>query len=224
MSDAYIGEIRIWSGTYIPEGWSRCDGKLLKVQEHEALFSLIGNNYGGDGLKEFAVPNLVGAVPVGARHQTDQKDTLPAGSSYIVGRGGGEKQVTYRLPAIPLPKHTHTATFTVTKEVPSTPPKIAVSSATAPTPTLVSQGNALAKGVKPPTDPVLGYAAAPSQNSYLAGVSKGGGGGITDGKVKILASKAIEAPPPPPVVFDLRKPYLALDFIICLSGEYPSSA
>lgn len=65
MSEAYIGEIRLFAGNYAPEGWAMCDGRLLAIGDNDALFSLIGTTYGGDGRSTFALPDLRGRLPMG---------------------------------------------------------------------------------------------------------------------------------------------------------------
>ncbi len=64
MADAFVGEIRMFGGNFAPMGWALCDGRLLPIAQYEALFSLIGNTYGGDGVSNFALPDLRGRVPV----------------------------------------------------------------------------------------------------------------------------------------------------------------
>jgi len=56
--EAYIGTIQLFAGTYAPKDWAFCDGKLLNIRGNEAIFSIIGNQYGGDGHTTFALPNL----------------------------------------------------------------------------------------------------------------------------------------------------------------------
>ena len=65
VQGAMIGEIKIFTGNYAPYGWAFCHGQLLPVADHPALFQLIGTTYGGDGRKNFALPDLRSAVPVG---------------------------------------------------------------------------------------------------------------------------------------------------------------
>ena len=93
MSDATIGEIRMFGFGYLPPGWVACDGSLLSVSENEALFTLLGVFYGGDGIKTFAVPDLRGRVPM---HWNDK---FPLGSK------GGEAEHILTLEE--LPRHTH---------------------------------------------------------------------------------------------------------------------
>ena len=63
MSDPFLGEIKIYSFNYPPKGWALCNGQLLPINQNQALFSLLGTTYGGDGRVNFALPNLQGRVP-----------------------------------------------------------------------------------------------------------------------------------------------------------------
>jgi microcystin-dependent protein len=65
MTD-FMGEISMFAGTYAPKGWAFCNGQLLAINQHQSLFSLLGNSYGGDGQKTFALPDLRSRVPVHA--------------------------------------------------------------------------------------------------------------------------------------------------------------
>lgn len=64
MSEGYVGEIRIFAGTFAPRGWALCDGQLLAISKNDALFSLLGTIYGGDGRTTFALPDLRGRAAV----------------------------------------------------------------------------------------------------------------------------------------------------------------
>jgi microcystin-dependent protein len=97
MSSCYIGEIRMFAGTFAPVGWHMCDGSLLSIAENSTLFNLIGTTYGGDGQSTFGLPDLRSRVPI---HQ----GSAPGGT-YVLGGLGGSEQVT--LTVAQLPKHTH---------------------------------------------------------------------------------------------------------------------
>ncbi|AUT01883.1 phage tail protein [Nostoc sp. CENA543] len=56
--DFLIGQIILFAGNFAPRGWAFCDGQLLSIQQHTAVFSILGNNFGGDGVRNFALPNL----------------------------------------------------------------------------------------------------------------------------------------------------------------------
>jgi microcystin-dependent protein len=70
----YIGEIIMFAGNFAPRGWAFCDGQLLPIAQYQALFSLLGTNYGGDGRTTFGLPDLRGRVPVGIRTGTGLPD------------------------------------------------------------------------------------------------------------------------------------------------------
>jgi microcystin-dependent protein len=97
--DAFIGEVRLFPYTFIPEGWELCNGQLLLMTQHPALYALVGTNYGGDGKTTFGVPNMNGRVMVAVGNDpTDNFDPSYASK-------GGNDQVTLTLAT--LPSHTH---------------------------------------------------------------------------------------------------------------------
>lgn len=68
MADPFIGEIRMFAGNYQPQGWAFCDGRLMSINENQALYSLLGTNYGGDGVSTFGLPDMRGRVPLHYGH------------------------------------------------------------------------------------------------------------------------------------------------------------
>ncbi|MBP6991178.1 MAG: tail fiber protein [Spirochaetes bacterium] len=64
MGDQFLGEIRVFAGTFAPTGWMFCEGQILQISSYTALFAIIGNQYGGNGTTTFALPDLRGKVPV----------------------------------------------------------------------------------------------------------------------------------------------------------------
>lgn len=97
MSTAFVGEVRLAGFTFAPVGWSTCQGQALAISGNEALYTLLGTTYGGDGVNTFLLPNLAGRVPV---HQ----GTLGS-NAYLMGGIGGAENVI--LTANNLPAHTH---------------------------------------------------------------------------------------------------------------------
>jgi microcystin-dependent protein len=97
MSDQYMGEIRMFAGGYAPQGWALCNGQLLPITDNEALFTLIGTTYGGDGMTTFGVPDLRGRVPISVGNG--------AGSNYMLGQKSGAESVT--LLTSQMPAHGH---------------------------------------------------------------------------------------------------------------------
>ena len=93
--EPYLGEIRLFGGTYAPAGWLKCDGSVIDIVDNEALYSLLGTTYGGDGQRTFGLPDLRGRVP------------LQRSPNYLMGKQGGAEQVTLTQQA--LGPHTHRA-------------------------------------------------------------------------------------------------------------------
>lgn len=98
MSEPFLSEIRIMSFGYAPKGWALCNGQLLPINQNQALFSLLGTNFGGDGRTTFALPNLQGNVPI------------HVGNGHTLGERGGEQAHTLTINEIPT--HTHTLSGT----------------------------------------------------------------------------------------------------------------
>jgi microcystin-dependent protein len=105
MSEAYIGEIRMFGGNFAPSGWALCNGQLLPIASNAALFSILGTTFGGDGVTTFGLPNLQGRVPI---HWG-----MGAGlSPYVVGQSGGVEHVTLSSNQMPIHNHLVNASST----------------------------------------------------------------------------------------------------------------
>lgn len=98
MAEAYIGEIRMFGGTFAPKGWALCNGQLLSVTQNSALFSILGTTYGGNGQTTFALPDLRGRLPM-------QPGQGPGLSPHSLGEQGGSETVT--LLTTQMPAHNH---------------------------------------------------------------------------------------------------------------------
>lgn len=98
--DSTLGEIRLVGFNFAPVGWALCNGQLLPISENDALFSLLGTTYGGDGSNTFGLPNLSARVVPGTGPSPG-----PGLSSYAAGQLGGAETVT--LNTNQLPAHTH---------------------------------------------------------------------------------------------------------------------
>src|SRR5215471_5815850 len=103
MGSPFIGEIRSVGFNFAPSGWAFCAGQLMPIAQNEALFTLIGTTYGGDGQNTFALPDLRGRVPIGT-------GTDSFGNSFVIGQSGGTEQVT--LTVNQMPSHNHAANCT----------------------------------------------------------------------------------------------------------------
>jgi microcystin-dependent protein len=93
MAEPFLSEIRIMSFEFAPKGWALCNGQLLPINQNQALFSLLGTTFGGDGRVNFALPDLRGRTPI------------HVGSGHTLGERGGEPAHT--LSIAELPTHTH---------------------------------------------------------------------------------------------------------------------
>ncbi len=93
MAEPFLSEFRIMSFNFAPKGWALCDGQLLSISQNQALFSLLGTTFGGDGRVNFGLPDLRGRTPI------------HVGSGHTLGERGGEQAHTISIAE--LPTHTH---------------------------------------------------------------------------------------------------------------------
>jgi microcystin-dependent protein len=93
MAEPFLSELRLMSFVFAPKGWALTNGQLLPINQNQALFSLLGTTFGGDGRVNFALPDLRGRVPIGV------------GNGHTLGEKGGEQAHTLTLSE--LPTHTH---------------------------------------------------------------------------------------------------------------------
>jgi microcystin-dependent protein len=98
MSLVYLGQIQPFPFNFAPKGWAVCNGQILSIAQSSALFSLLGTTYGGDGITNFALPNLQGSCAL-------SMGIAPSRTSYQLGQKSGEANHT--LLATELPAHTH---------------------------------------------------------------------------------------------------------------------
>jgi microcystin-dependent protein len=169
MSDPFLCEIRIVSFNFAPKGWAACNGQLLPINQNQALFSLLGTTYGGNGQTNFALPNLQGDAPI---HQ---------GSTFFNGQVGGEN--THTLALTETPAHTHSANG-----------YNAAGNAAPGATTVWAQG--LVSG-----QPVHSLYSATSNTTMNPSVLANAGGGQPH---------------------ENRQPFLVLNFVIALTGIFPS--
>jgi prepilin-type processing-associated H-X9-DG protein len=93
MAEPFLSEIRLFSFVFAPKGWALCNGQLLPINQNQALFSLLGTTFGGDGRVNFALPDLRGRVPI------------HVGSGHTLGERGGEQAHTLSIAEVP--SHVH---------------------------------------------------------------------------------------------------------------------
>jgi len=100
MSEPFLSEIKIMSFGFAPKGWALCNGQLMPINQNQALFSLLGTTYGGDGRVNFGLPNLQGNTPI------------HVGNGHTLGERGGEQAHTLSISEIPTHVHNAVATST----------------------------------------------------------------------------------------------------------------
>ncbi|WP_353981955.1 tail fiber protein [Salinicola endophyticus] len=194
MSDqSYIGAISGWAPYFAPRNWAFCQGQLLPINQYQALFSIIGTIYGGDGQTNFALPDLQGRVPIG-------EGQLPGGSAYKLGQRAGQETVT--LTEQQMPAHSHRATVTATAHLPASDEPATTATPTADT-VLASANGALGRE----SVDVKIYAPASTSSSVIlplsatASVTVDNAGGSGS--------------------FSILQPFTVINYIICLQGIFP---
>jgi microcystin-dependent protein len=95
LAEPFLSELRLMSFSFAPKGWAQCNGQLMPINQNQALFSLLGTTFGGDGRVNFALPDLQGRVPI------------HVGQGFSLGTRGGEQAHT--VSTAELPTHTHAA-------------------------------------------------------------------------------------------------------------------
>lgn len=245
--DCFIGTILPWPITWAPYGFHLCDGAILTVSQYQAVYSLIGNTFGGSGTSTMGLPDLRGRVPLGAGVSGGTN------TNYIVGQTGGAAIGSVTIGVNNLPMHIHGATFT---------PVLSQQTVTIPG----SGGSgSLSATVTGKVNSAAGTANLPSGNVYLSGLTaEDSNSGACDMHGPYAASQGastatlqgLSATVTPstdyrpatsastatitavsggsvavqpgggsvtqmPVGFDNRQPYQVLNFLFCLQGIYP---
>lgn len=101
MSEPFLGEVKLISWNFAPRGWAFCNGQLLPINQNQALFSILGTTYGGDGRVTFGLPNLQGRSP------------MHVGNGIVLGEMGGESSHTLNISEIPAHNHVPVGSSTV---------------------------------------------------------------------------------------------------------------
>lgn len=226
MDDAFLGTIMLWPLDWAPQGWLMCDGRLLPIAQNQALYSLLGTKYGGDGTSTFALPDLRGRVPVGYG-LLDGNQSLPyplakkLGQTTAATNAMGTGSIT--LTEDNLPSHTHTATFNssggsskVSIAIPVIANPSAGSRQLVPGPSV-----SLTQAATEAGDTVTAYSsdATGSTLKPFDVAVPAGGGTVTNANTG--GGKAVPVQVGVPVQVSTAQPSLTLNFIICTQGLYP---
>ena len=192
--DEFIGCIKMFGFNFNPRGWALCQGQLLSIAQNTALFSLLGTTYGGNGQTTFGLPDFRGRAAIG-------QGQGPGLNNYVMGQMAGVEAMT--LTQNNLPPHTHTATAVSTS---TTTGNIVAENATA--------------DAQNPANKFLGsgtsiYANPDATQNRAMAAGTINATTTTDTTVTVNVAGAGQA-------FDLRTPYLCVNYSICLEGIFPS--
>ncbi|WP_459481357.1 phage tail protein [Clostridium saccharoperbutylacetonicum] len=217
--DVYLGTILPCVFDYAPEGWALCDGRSLPVSQNQALYSLIGNAYGGNNVN-FNLPDLRGRFPVGMG-----RSSTPGVAPCVLGaKHDSVGGVTLTSANVPMPAHTHTITNTVssnggTAQV-SLPINIPVNADTSATLTNVPTNNMLAQGKAGTTTPANIYTSSnQATNVNLKPFDAKGNINIPAPAVTVTSVCGAASGGNVPV--DIRPNSLCINYIIAIVGYYP---
>lgn len=208
--DCWLGTIILWPLDWAPNGWALCNGQELQITQNQALYSLLGTRFGGNGTTTFKLPDLRGSVPLGMGQ-------APTGTTYQVGQTGGVANTT--LSVANLPSHTHSATFT-----PGGMTCAANGNFTIPATTTLANvaipdsASYLAKPNKVGTTQVSTYN---NDTAVIKDIQLPGGTVNVSGTVSGTGTVAVGATGSGAVVNNMQ-PYIVLNYIIATTGLYPS--
>lgn len=220
--DAFLGTILPWPASYAPAGWAFCDGRILQVNQYQALFAVIGPQYGGNGSTTFALPDLRGRTILGTNGQPPLSNRTAGqhgGAESVSAVGSGAASVT--LTQANLPAHTHNATLSMSGLNAVT--DISVSTGTGGQ-LAATQGATLASTASGASGAAIYQpsSVAPVAPVTLGGVSTtvSGSGSVTVANTGDGAAVPVNVTVTTPVA--TLPPFLALNYIICLNGIFPT--
>lgn len=213
-ADFFLGTIILWPGRIIPTGWLLCDGSKHLITKYPALFSILGTIYGGDGIKEFAVPNLKGRFPIGT-DESAQNAQNAQNAKFKLGQCRDSSGLV-KLTEEHLPPHKHETTLgtppTVQGQItipannssskltdkPGTNTVLATSTSSFSDPSAEPPSTHIYTTDAPNVEMPGGTVSIPMQNLTVSTNATGGGN-----------------------AFDIMPSYVALNFLICCDGLYP---
>lgn len=208
MFDEYMGVIKALGFQFVPAQWGYCSGGLIAISQYNALFSLLGCEYGGDCRTSFGLPDLRGRAPMG-------KGTGPGLTPRYMGQMPGYYHIA--LNALEMPAHSHAHTYTgggggaVSVDV-----RVAAAGGKKQLPAdgdyIAAPGNAL--GI--PQDNLFLAPGDVTTTAAVGGVTAAGGGGFNNTLLTINST------PQPSQYVSLTQPSLAVKYCICMDGLYPS--
>jgi microcystin-dependent protein len=201
VSEPFLGQIMLVPYNFAPRGWAFCNGQILPIAQNTALFSLLGTTYGGNGQTTFALPDLRGRVP-------NSSGQGPGLENYELGQVGGVESVT--LTTNQLPAHTHQIDAHTHQAPAHTHEVTALTDAAStgdPTSNLLASA---ARGTNV-------YAPPSANTKTMASTMVQSGGGLPTSSAQPAIQQTGGNQP-----FDIRTPYLTLNYCIALEGIFPS--
>lgn len=208
MSEPFIGQIMQVGFSFAPMGWASCNGQILSIAQNNALFSLLGTSFGGNGTTTFALPNAAGRSFLGLGQST------ASGQNYVWGQNAGMETET--LTIANMPAHSHVANFTGTAGTTSATGSVQAVTGTTNQANTPADGSLLANCANAGPNQVKIYAPAGTTGTTvnLGGVAITGGSFTPQGSVTVGIAGGSQA-------FSIMNPYLAVQTNISLSGIYP---
>lgn len=223
--DAFLGTILAWPASFAPAGWAFCYGQTMNIQTNAALYAIIGTTYGGDGVSNFKLPDLRGRTLIGANAVAPMTPRLPGafGGQETNAITGATASGALALTIANLPAHTHTVTATLDNPTATTTVKVStgtqgvVGATEGCTLSSTAGGSAPAAAIyqKSEVSPAPATVSLGNVTTTVAGTI-----GVTVGSTGNGQPIALTLP----VVGQTTamQPFMAMNYIICLSGLFPS--
>lgn len=203
-TDAYLGTLCLFGGNFTIRGYASAQGQLLPISSNTALFSLYGTTYGGDGRTTFALPDLRGRSPIG-------QGTGPGLDSIALGQRGGSP--THTLSVLEMPSHSHNAATTVVNTSDTSASSAALRALAAGADTNNPTGGVLANSPR-------------RENIYNSGtpnVDMSADAIVLDVQVSVSSTATTTVfPDGGSRSFNIRSPYLGMNWLVATQGIFPS--
>lgn len=193
--ESFVGEISVVAFDFAPQGWMSCNGQILSISQYTALFSLLGTRYGGNGQTTFALPNLNGRAIVGVDN-----------NQFPLGGQGGSRNIS--LTRANLPAHAHSLDAQQVTATATIQPQGSSGNGTTTDPT-----NAVWANVNDGINTLNSYTSDTTQLANMKPIQANIAAQLNSGTTGIVGGSQ---------PFDASNPYLALNYIICINGIYPS--
>jgi microcystin-dependent protein len=223
--DAFMGTIMAVGFNFAPNGWAFCNGQTMSISQNSALFALLGTTYGGDGVNTFGLPDLRGRVAVGG--QGNGPGLTPIAQGQISGTNAvtvlASGTTLINLTAANLPAHTHPATLSTSGLIATTTVNVGTGTNGSGTAVATNGGLTSTGGGGGSAAIYLPAGTAPTAPVTLGGVTTAiTGTGTVTVDANTGGGTALNAPVSTTAQASIMQPYLGLNYIIALTGIFPS--